>query len=75
MSLLRPLFSVKCNGKFLSIPQTYLSKKLLYHVESWSVVLYRPFSCSGRLAKKRGVILEGNTDSSHTMYRPRRLYG
>jgi hypothetical protein len=75
MSLLRLLFSVKCNGKFLSIPQIYLGKKLLYHVESWSVALYGPFSCSGRLAKRRGVILEGNTDSYHTRYRPRRLYG
>jgi len=52
MSMLRPLFSVKCSGNFLSIPQTYLGKKLLYHVKSWSVALYRPILCSGRLAKR-----------------------
>ena len=75
MSLLRPLFSVKCNGKFISIPQTYLGKKLLYHVESWSVALYRPISCSGRLGERPSVILEGNTDSYDTRYHPRRLYG
>jgi hypothetical protein len=63
MSLLRPLFSVKCNGNFLSIPQTYLGKNLLYHVESWSVELCRAISCSERLAKRQCVILEGNTDS------------
>jgi len=63
MCLLWPLFSVKCNGNFLSIPQTYLGKKLLCHVESWSVALYMPISCSGRLAKRPGVILEGYTVS------------